>query len=49
MVSLAPSYGSLPSMAKGGGVCVVGLGLGLVKREKLYILSWFDLDLPIFY
>ena len=42
-------------MAKGDGVCVVGLagrplkGLGLVKREKLYILSWFDLDLPIFY
>ena len=39
------SYGSLPSMAKGGDVYVVGLagrllkGLGLdplVKREKLY-------------
>ena len=27
----------------------LGLGLGLIKREKLYILSWFDLDLPIFY
>ena len=24
-------------------------GLGLVKREKLYIFSRFDLDLPIFY